>query len=326
MSAGSTTFNLLRASFKNGLNGSSRRQETQICREVLADQSLLASAATVLKRVPRKTTETWRTSPRESTATAEAVISAPAEADRASVQFSGIRKSYGAVHALAGIDLSVPRGSVLALLGPNGAGKSTLFGCLLGLVRPTGGSIHFAGRPVSDVDRARFGYVAERIALYPQRTVRENGVFFAGLRNQWASELERQLERVGMHHVQQRKVGQLSKGMLQRVGLAIALCGQPELLVLDEPFNGLDPALLEGLHTILLEEKARGATLLISTHTMSAIEPLATDVAVLLDGRLATAGSLEAVRAEFGPGESLETIYHRIARQRRCENTIGVRT
>ncbi len=114
--------------------------------------------------------------------------------------------------------------------------------------------------------------------------------------------------------------------MLQRVGLAIALCGQPELLVLDEPFNGLDPALLEGLHTILLEEKARGATLLISTHTMSAIEPLATDVAVLLDGRLATAGSLEAVRAEFGPGESLETIYHRIARQRRCENTIGVRT
>ena len=116
-----------------------------------------------------------------------------------------------------------------------------------------------------------------------------------------------------------------SKGMLQRVGLAIALCGQPELLVLDEPFNGLDPALLEGLHTILLEEKARGATLLISTHTMSAIEPLATHVAVLLDGRLATIGSLEAVRAEFGPGESLETIYHRIARERRCEPTIGVR-
>src|SRR5436309_15352464 len=99
-----------------------------------------------------------------------------------------------------------------------------------------------------------------------------------------------------MQGVRERKVRQLSKGMLQRLGLAIALCGQPELLVLDEPFNGLDPALLDDLRGILRDEHDRGATLLISTHTMSAVEPLATHVAILLCGRLAAFGTLEELR------------------------------
>jgi ABC-2 type transport system ATP-binding protein len=104
--------------------------------------------------------------------------------------------------------------------------------------------------------------------------------------------------------------------MLQRLGLAIALCGQPELLVLDEPFNGLDPALLATLQSILREENARGATLLISTHTMSAVEPLATRAAVLFNGRLAACGSLEELRATHSSSESLEEVYHEIARER----------
>ena len=104
--------------------------------------------------------------------------------------------------------------------------------------------------------------------------------------------------------------------MLQRLGLAIALCGQPDLLVLDEPFNGLDPALLDTLQTILREENERGATLLISTHTMSAIEPLATHVAILLQGRLAGFSTLDELRSEYCDADSLEAIYHRIARER----------
>ncbi len=235
------------------------------------------------------------------------------------LSFEGVAKSYGPVRALAGLNLAIERGSILALLGPNGAGKSTLFSCLLGLARPTGGTIRIEGRPLKTSDRSRFGYVAERIALYPQRTVRENGLFFAALKNQGSSELERQLKRVGLFAVQDRAVRQLSKGMLQRLGLAIVLCGQPEVLVLDEPFNGLDPALLDGLSRILLEENARGATLLISTHTMSAIEPLATHVAILLRGRLATSGTLEELRAAYSGEPSLEAIYHRIARA--CGNT-----
>jgi ABC-type multidrug transport system ATPase subunit len=191
-----------------------------------------------------------------------------------------------------------------------------LFGCLLGLVRPTSGHIWLKGGPIGNAQRHRFGYTAERVALYPQRTVWENGMFFARLKNQPAAELERQLKRVGLYGVQDRAVRKLSKGMLQRLGLAIALCGRPELLVLDEPFNGLDPALVVGLRDILREERKRGATLLISTHTMSAVEPLATHVAILLEGQLAACGTLDDLRVHCGEAGTLESMYHQIARQR----------
>ncbi len=234
------------------------------------------------------------------------------------LQVSGLTKHYGAITALDGVDLSVERGGVLALLGPNGAGKSTLFGCVLGLTRPTRGSILRQDHPLTASDRTLFGYVAERVALYPQRTVLENATFFARLKGQTDREVETQLRRVGLYDGGERKVRHLSKGMLQRLGLAIALCGQPELLVLDEPFNGLDPVLLDTLQSILREEQARGATLLISTHTLSAVEPLATHIAILLRGRVAAFGTLDALRADHGPADSLEAIYHRIARGARA--------
>jgi ABC-2 type transport system ATP-binding protein len=233
------------------------------------------------------------------------------------LEITNLTKRYGAACALAGVSLSVECGATLAVLGPNGAGKSTLFGCLLGLTAPSSGAILLGGRPVADADRISFGYVAERVALYPQRTVDENAVFFARLKGWPVGEAKRQLNRVGMHLVGERKVRHLSKGMLQRLGLAIALCGQPELLVLDEPFNGLDPALFDKLQSILREESARGATLLISTHTMSAVEPLATHVAILLQGRLAAFGRVDDLRAEHRVNDSLESIYHQIARRGR---------
>jgi ABC-type multidrug transport system ATPase subunit len=232
------------------------------------------------------------------------------------VEISGLTKRYGAHTALEGIDLSIERGSVLAVLGPNGAGKSTLFGCLLGLTLPTSGNILANGQPLTDAARSRYGYVAERVAMYPQRTVAENAAFFVGLKGHSVAEAERQLQRVGLAYARDRKVRQLSKGMLQRLGLAIALCGQPEILVLDEPFNGLDPALLDTLQAILRDENRRGATLLISTHTMSAIEPIATHVAILLQGKLAACGTLDDLRAEHPEADSLEAIYHCIARQK----------
>jgi ABC-type multidrug transport system ATPase subunit len=232
------------------------------------------------------------------------------------LQISGLGKQYGLISALRGIDLEVERGSVLALLGPNGAGKSTLFGCLLGLTLPTTGRMLLEGRPITNEDRARFGYMAERVALYPQRTVAENANFFAQLKGQPGSAIGKTLKRVGLYAVRNRKVRQLSKGMLQRLGIAIALCGEPELLVLDEPFNGLDPALLDTFQKILTEEQRRGATLLISTHTMSAVDPLATHAAILFEGQVAGFGSLQDLRIEHGEFDSLETIYQLIARRR----------
>jgi Cu-processing system ATP-binding protein len=240
------------------------------------------------------------------------------------LQIRNLSKRYGANRALDDVDLSLEQGQVLALLGPNGAGKSTLFGCLLGLTLPTRGDIHLQGRPLTDQDRTGFGYAAERIALYPQRTVAENAAFFAGIKGLPISEAERQIARVGLCGARNRKVRQLSKGMLQRLGLAIALCGRPQLLALDEPFNGLDPALLGALQSILREEQARGATLLISTHIMSAIEPLATHVAVLLQGRLTAFSTIDDLRAEHEDKDSLESIYHHIAvRDRSVEEAIA---
>lgn len=231
------------------------------------------------------------------------------------LEFIHLAKNYGSLSALTDVSFPVERQSVVALLGPNGAGKSTLFGCLLGLVHLTAGRIALRGQPITDADRVRFGYVSERVALYPQRTVLENARLFARLKGQTDAEATRQLERVGLASLGHRRAGQLSKGMWQRLGLAIALCGEPELLVLDEPFNGLDPVLLDTLRTILRAENRRGATLLISTHTMSAVEPLATHVAILLEGRLAAYGELHDVRRANG-GDSLEAAYHHIARHR----------
>jgi len=236
------------------------------------------------------------------------------------LQILSLTKKYSALTALDGITFSIPRGAVLALLGPNGAGKSTLFGCLLGLTRPTDGEIQMDGHHFIEADRARVGYLAERPELYPQRTVLENGEFFAKLKSHSRRDFEQQLERVGLYGARDTKVRQLSKGMLQRVALAVALCGQPQFLLLDEPFSGLDPSWLKNLHAILEEENRRGATLLISTHNCSAVESLATLVAVLLNGRLAAFGAIEDLRAKYdvyGADNSLEALYHKVAQSQR---------
>jgi ABC-type multidrug transport system, ATPase component len=238
------------------------------------------------------------------------------------LEISDLTKYYRTIRALDEVKLSLERGSVLALLGPNGAGKSTLFSCLLGLTTPTRGNIFLEGQTPANTDRANIGYVAERVSLYPQRTVAENAAFFARLRGQSHSEVKTQLKRVGLSRVGNRRVCQLSKGMLQRLGLAIALCGQPKLLVLDEPFNGLDPALLDALQAILREEHQHGATLLISTHSMSAVEPLATHAAILLSGKLAAFSTLDGLRAQHDGADSLESIYHRIARERQSNQEV----
>lgn len=235
------------------------------------------------------------------------------------LQISNLSKRFGRTWALQKIELGVERGAVVALLGPNGAGKSTLFGCLLGLTLPTNGEIQLNGKGITDSDRSKFGYVAERVALYWNRTVKDNAVLFAGLKGHAPASATRQLSRLGLDSVMDRPVCHLSKGMLQRLGVAIALCGEPELLILDEPFNGLDPALLDVFQEVLRQEIQRGATLLISTHTISAVEPLATDVAVLLEGRLAAHGSVSKLRETHPDEESLESVYRRIARGEEME-------
>ena len=231
------------------------------------------------------------------------------------ISFKDVRKSYGRIAALRGISLEISVGSIVALLGPNGAGKTTLFAALLGAILPDAGEIKFAGRPVTPELRTRFGYLAERVSLYPQRTIRENADYIAALRGADPDGIRESLRRVGMTTLEDRKASELSKGQLQRAGLAIALAGKPDLLVLDEPFNGLDPVVLDIFLETIREERQRGATILISTHSISVAEEVATHVAVLLDGSLAASGGVKELHDRF-QGQSLESIYRHIARSR----------
>ena len=230
------------------------------------------------------------------------------------LQILNLAKRYGRTTALRDVSLQIECARVVAVLGPNGAGKSTLFGCVLGLTLPTRGTVLVNGGAIGHEQRARFGYVAERVGLYWERSAMENAALFARLKGHSDAAALEQLKRLGLAAVADRPTRQLSKGMLQRLGLAIGLCGQPELLVLDEPFNGLDPALLDIFQEVLTEEKRRGATLLISTHTISAVEPLATDAVVLTGGRVAASGPVETLRIAYPGEDSLEDVYRRIAR------------
>lgn len=231
------------------------------------------------------------------------------------LEFQNVQKRFGAIPALAGIDLRVRAGSVLALLGPNGAGKSTLFGCLLGTTTPDQGQILYQGQPITPALRRDFGCLAERVALYPQRTVLENAAFIGRLKGIALESMRVSLRRLGLALLEGRALRELSKGLLQRVGLAIALAGAPKLLVLDEPFNGLDPLLLDQLVQMIREEQQRGATVLVSTHSIPVAEEVACHVAILLDGRITVAGDAEAVRQRFA-APSLQEAYHTAARTR----------
>jgi len=198
------------------------------------------------------------------------------------------------VDVLYGIDLEVERGEIFGLLGPNGAGKTTTLKCLLRLIFPTEGRITVFG---VDNDRpdslARVGYLPEHPALYPRllpMEILDLAGRLSGLpRDARRARSEFLIERVGLSHARERAVGRFSKGMKQRIGLAQALMSDPDLLILDEPFSGLDPIGRKEVREILLEQRAAGKTLVFTSHILSDVERLCDRVAIIKDGRVSTA-------------------------------------
>ena len=207
------------------------------------------------------------------------------------------------------VSFEVARGEVLALLGPNGSGKSTLMRCLIGFFSPTSGRVRVGGVDVAErpvVARRQIGYLPEQVTLYPELSVRRYLGFVAGMKGLVGSARRKAvrdvIEQCGLTDVAKRPTGNLSKGYRQRVGLAQALLGDPELLVLDEPTVGLDP-----VQTVELRELVRGLrgrTVLLSTHILTEAASLCTRVAVLKDGRLLAIDTPEelARRAERAAG------------------------
>jgi Cu-processing system ATP-binding protein len=202
----------------------------------------------------------------------------------------GVAKDYGPVRALDGIDLSLAPGTLALLRGANGAGKSTLLRVFGALTRPTRGSVRVLARdPFSSRDaavRAQVGFLGQDAALYGELSVAENLRFAAGLRGAEERELERVTELLALGPVLDRRARTLSLGFRRRVGLARALLGEPALLLLDEPWNGLDAASAERLSRLLETLRARGAALLVASHAAATELPKFDRELVLERGRL----------------------------------------
>jgi ABC-2 type transport system ATP-binding protein len=213
----------------------------------------------------------------------------------AAVWCSGLRKRYRRRTAVDGVSLTVGRGEVLGLLGPNGAGKTTVIKMLLGLVQPDAGEVLLLGRPVRDpLSRARVGYLPELFRYQPWLTAAEVLSLHVRLADVAVSTQERQecLALVGLADRAGDRVGGFSKGMQQRLGLAVALVARPELVILDEPTSALDPIGRVDVRDLVLSLKARGVAVLLNSHLIGEVERVCDRVVILDKGRVSASGTL----------------------------------
>ena len=218
--------------------------------------------------------------------------------------FEGLTKRFGSTLAVDGLSARVRPGAVTGFLGPNGSGKTTTLRMLLGLVRPTSGAATFDGRRYDELraPTREVGTLLEATGFHPGRTARDHLRVLATAAELAPSRPDEVLDVVGLTDSAGRKVGGFSLGMRQRLGLAAALLGDPPVLVLDEPANGLDPAGTRWLRTFLRELAGQGRTVLVSSHVLPEVDQTADDVLVIAAGRLVRAGPLEQLRSEGGGG------------------------
>jgi Cu-processing system ATP-binding protein len=216
------------------------------------------------------------------------------------VELKGVAKRYGAVTALEDVDFTIAPGEFMALAGHNGAGKTTLFKIILGLVRPTRGTVNVFGAPPNSrraVElRRAIGFLPENVSFAGNLTGIEMLRFYARLKGAPLSQCPVLLEQVGLADAVKRRVKTYSKGMRQRLGLAQMLLGEPELLILDEPTSGLDPDSRRQFRTLLDERRKAGATILLSSHALVDFEETADRITFLREGRIVASGTIDALR------------------------------
>jgi ABC-type multidrug transport system ATPase subunit len=232
------------------------------------------------------------------------------------LELRDVVKRYGSRTALGGVSFELPEGGALGLLGPNGAGKTTALRLLLGFAAPSSGFVSLQGRDPRDPEARRgVGYLPERVALPERATVEEALSLSAGLAGISGAErgaaVAEMLDHVGLGERARDRIGSLSKGLRQRLGFAIALIGEPALLLLDEPNSGLDPLGIRDARSWIQRAREGGAAVLICSHGLSEIERTCDRVAILQAGQLAASGPIGEIVRE---GETLEDAFVRVVR------------
>lgn len=225
------------------------------------------------------------------------------------LELEGLRRRFGDVVALDGVALTARPGRLLGFLGPNGAGKSTTMRAVFGLVRLDAGRVTWRGAAITATERRRFGYLPEQRGLYPRMPVAEQIAYLGELQGLDAgtarASASRWLDELGLTERADTPLRELSHGNQQRIQLAAALVHEPDLLVLDEPLNGLDPLGVADLSRLIRERAGSGAAVVLSSHQLELVESLCDDIAIIVDGRIRLAGDLTAILAEH-PSRTVE--------------------
>ena len=228
-----------------------------------------------------------------------------------SLEVRDVRKSYGKFVAVDGVSLAVPEGSIFGLLGPNGAGKTSTIRMIMDITAPDAGEILFFGHPRRSEDLRRVGYLPEERGLYRKMGVTEHLLFLAEIRGlkrrAVLPRIEQWLERVGLAEWRKAKIEELSKGMQQKVQLIGTILHEPDLLLLDEPFSGLDPLNQELFKELLLDYRQRGKSVILSTHGMELAERMCDHIGLISHGRVVLTGELAAIKRQVG-GNSFRLI------------------
>ncbi|HEV2855516.1 MAG TPA: ATP-binding cassette domain-containing protein [Thermoanaerobaculia bacterium] len=220
------------------------------------------------------------------------------------LELRNVRKAYGDFVAVDGVSMSVPAGSIFGLLGPNGAGKTSTIRMIMNITAPDSGEVLVFGHPRTPEDLRRIGYLPEERGLYRKMTVMDQLLFLAEIRGLKGSrirpEIERWLERVDLAKWSKSKIEELSKGMQQKVQLIGTVLHQPDLLILDEPFSGLDPINQELFRELLQEYRAQGKSVVLSTHGMELAERMCDHICLISRGRAVLDGELRDIKRRVG--------------------------
>jgi ABC-2 type transport system ATP-binding protein len=227
------------------------------------------------------------------------------------LEFDGLTKAYGSNQVLEGVGFAVRPGQMFGFCGSNGAGKTTTMRIAMGLARADAGQVRWNGRPVDEAVRRRIGYMPEERGLYPKMKVGEQLAYFARLHGLDAAAAGRAAvawaDRLGLGERRGDRVEKLSLGNQQRVQLAAALVSEPDVLILDEPFSGLDPVGVDSLAEALLEQCRRGVPVLFSSHQLDLVERLCDAVGILARGRIVASGTVTELR-DAGAGRQLRVV------------------